>query len=688
MSLLGPRSPIGWAAITFNFAIGTIGLVVLVVATLGARGGDHAQPLLVLTFLGLFAFARLMRFEVPPNISASLIVPLQVAAIVLLGPVITAWIAIPMLFIEPVAERAFSGLAGRRRLAIVSIVAFNLGMNVLMTLAGGVAWHHLQPGHALLDDSVKGPLAVLGVFVVFKIVNETLMIVGNWLRGVAVSRYLPGARTTTVIETLTLPVGMLLALINQSLHAPAFILFVVGILCAAAVVRGLLHTRASLAGANADLERRVREVETLSRIAQAISADIELDKLLATIRDNCGDLLPANHFYIALWRSGEKTLRIAFEIEGGRRLPPKEISLGEGLTSHVILSRQPLIVHDLVAERDTLPAKPIFADDSDQEPNRSWLGVPLIARGECVGTIVLQDPRPRAFGEDDLRVLSAIAAQAAISVKNARLHQEALHALRVEEENRQLKRLNAKKSEFVAMVAHQFRTPLTSVIGYANLLAERLQKQGGSPIPDFERHLRTVVVESRRLVDMVEELLNLSRIRAGRHVITRQRFDLVRLLHETIASHQLLAEQRGLHVAVTSATLQADVLGDSNLVRQAFANVLANALKYAPEGSRIEVGVVTQPDSVEVRVTDEGPGVPAEDLERVFDEFYRAPGSTLEQPGSGLGLSIVRSIVEVHGGHSWAERAGAGTAFCLRLPARTAADAAAPSGETAAAPAR
>jgi len=687
MSFFGPRSAIGWAAITFNFGIGAIGLGLLGLATLRERGADHREPLLVLTFLGLFAFARFMRFEVPPNISASLIVPLQVAAVVLLGPVIAAWLSVPACIIDVVTERAFAGLAGRRRLATVSIVAFNIGMNTLMTLAGGAAWHHLEPSHARLDDSVKGPLAVLGVFLVFKVVNETLMIMGNWLRGVSVSRYLPGARTTTVIETLTLPVGMLLAFIRQSLHVPAFILFLFGILVAAAVVRGLLHTRASLAAANAGLERRVREVETLSRIGQAISADIELDKLLATIRDNCGDLLPANHFYIALWRTDEKVLRIAFEIEGGRRLPPKEIPLGEGLTSHVILSRQPLLVNDLLGERGALPAKPIFADDADQEPNRSWLGVPLIARGECVGAIVLQDPQQRAFGEGDLRVLSAIAAQAAISVKNARLHQEALNALRIEEENRQLKRLNAKKSEFVAMVAHQFRTPLTSVIGYANLLAERLQKQGGSPIPDFERHLRTVVAESRRLVDMVEELLNLSRIRAGRQVITQQRFDLVRLLHETIASHQLLAEQRGLQVSVTSAAGEAEVLGDSNLVRQAFANVLANALKYAPEGSRVDVSVVRHADNVEVRVEDEGPGVPTGDLERVFDEFYRAPGSTLEQPGSGLGLSIVRSILEAHGGWSWAEPAGSGTAFCLRLPASAATSAAAASPEPAAAPA-
>ena len=167
---------------------------------------------------------------------------------------------------------------------------------------------------------------------------------------------------------------------------------------------------------------------------------------------------------------------------------------------------------------------------------------------------------------------------------------------------------------------------------------------------------------------MVEELLNLSHIRSGRLPLTAQRFDLTQLARETLASHQLLADQRDLTVNVHAPAQTLEVPGDSNYIRQAFANVLANALKYAPEGSIIDVRVLRSADEAILEVQDSGPGVPEKDLERVFDEFYRAGGTTAEKPGTGLGLSICRGIIEAHAGRTWAERRGPGTAFCIALP--------------------
>ena len=683
MTLLRERTPLGRAALTFNFAVGVVGLGLLLAATAAwpPPAGAGAWALLL---LGLFVFARFMRFEVPTSasssprgpsgasrayITASLVVPLQMAGIVLVGPVLTAWIALPAFLAEVAKERAFQGLTGARRRAVWGIVAFNLGMEALMTLAGGLCWRELAGADARLDRPVEF-VALLAAFLTFKLVNEALMIAGSWLRGVPVRTYLDAARAIILIEAVTLPLGALLVIVIARLHQPAIALFLATLLLAAGVVRGLTRARASLAAANADLERKVREVETLARIGRAISEDIELDRLLESIHDGCQGIVHADHFFIALLQD-PGTLRIAMEVEGGRPQPPKDIPIGTGLTSHVIASGRPLLVRDLLVEAESLPAAPILRLDADQPPNLSWLGVPMIAKGETLGAIVLQDPRPRAYDEDDVRVISAVAAQAAISVKNARLHQEALNSLRIEEENRQLKLLNAKKSDFVNMVAHQFRTPLTAVIGYANILVERVRRKGATDVPDLERHLSTVHSESKRLSDMVEELLNVSRIRAGRLALIRQRFDLALLVRETIASHQLLADERRLRVEVDCAGGDsAWAHGDSNHVRQAFANVLANALKYAPEGSRVLVTVGAGDAEARVAVTDEGPGVPEQDLERVFDEFYRAGGATSALPGTGLGLSIARGIVEAHGGVIGAERRGAGTCFWFTLPAQ------------------
>lgn len=667
MSFLGTREPLGRASRTFNFAVGAAGLLLLLAATLPwARAPESRASLaLHLTFLALFVLARLLRFELSLNITASLVVPMQLAAIVLLGPVATAWLALPAFFAEVLKERALSGLTGVRRRAMLGIIAFNIGMEALVTLAAGAAWQAFAPHDAL--HSVPADLLALGAtFVVFKLVNEALMCAGHWLRGVSVREYAEGARSTLLIETLTLPLAALLVLIHQGTDRITFYLFLVGTLLAAAAVRGLTIARRDLSVANADLSRRVREIETLSEIGRAISADIEFESLLATIYRRCADILVANHFFIALYNEGSDRLRIALEMIRGESHEPKDIPLGEGLTSHVILSRQPLLVHDLLAERERLPAAPLLVDD---RPNRSWLGVPMIARGEVVGAIVLQEREPNAYDENDVRVLSAIAAQAAISVKNARLHQEALHALRVEAENRELRRLNDKKSDFVNMVAHQFRTPLTTVIGYANLLVERVNRAESGPVADMPRFLGMVHAESRRLSDMVEELLNLSRIRSGRFPLTRQRFDLGQLVRETLASHQLLAERRR-HVLRFEPAPEGplDVPGDSNLIRQVVGNMVANALQYAPDGTAIVARTRRVGREAVVEVEDEGPGVPPGDLERIFDEFYRAPGRTADVPGTGLGLSICRGIVEAHGGRTWAERRGPGTAFCFTLP--------------------
>jgi signal transduction histidine kinase len=681
MSSWTQREQLGTAGVVFNFSVGLVGLSALCVATLTAFGMDathapEATPQLLLTFLALFVFTRVLRFDFPPNITASLILPMQLASVLLLGPVPTAWLALPAFFIEVLLERPLTGLIGQRRRVVLGIIALNLGMEALVTLAAGACWYWLAPVGGLTTAPASVALvsfgALLGTFVVFKGVNETLLLAGHWMRGTPVREYLGGARKTVLIETLTLPVAVLLVLIHGLTDDATFYIFIVTLLLAAFLLRSLTRARSQLSDANADLTRRVREIQTLAEIGRAISADIELGRLLETVKMHCEDILPANHYFMALYTAGEDELHIASEVIQGETQEPQEIPLGEGLTSHVIQSGEPLLVRDMDEELGKLPVRPLQVDD---HPNRSWLGVPMVARGEVVGAIVLQDPREDAYDENDSRVLLSIASQAAISVKNARLHQEALHSLLVEAENRELKRLNAKKTEFVNMVSHQFRTPLTTVMGYTHLLLERLRRQpegSHEPVKDLERHLATVHSESKRLAQMVEELLNLSRIRSGHLPLTRQTFDLNELVRETLASHELIAREGGhefrTELLPSDSQPELSTEGDSNFIRQVLANMVANAIKYAPEGSPILVRTELQDGDAVVEVVDEGPGVPPGDLERVFEEFYRAPGVTLDLPGTGLGLSICRGIVEAQRGRAWAVRRGPGTAFCFSLP--------------------
>ena len=232
--------------------------------------------------------------------------------------------------------------------------------------------------------------------------------------------------------------------------------------------------------------------------------------------------------------------------------------------------------------------------------------------------------------------------------------------------------LNQKKSEFVNMVAHEFQSPLTTVIGFSNLMRE--EGRAEQPLRNVHKYLDLIHSESRRLSHMVEELLNLSRIRSGKLSLTMQQFDMCALLHETVVSFSLQAQEKEQSL-VAACEGPCPVHGDSNYIRQVVGNLLSNAIKYNPAGAEIRLETASDNDGhIQVTVRDNGPGIPEDKLERIFEEFYRADDPTLRDPaakGTGLGLAITRGIVEAHGGRIWAESAeGKGTAFHFTIAAR------------------
>ena len=240
------------------------------------------------------------------------------------------------------------------------------------------------------------------------------------------------------------------------------------------------------------------------------------------------------------------------------------------------------------------------------------------------------------------------------------------------------KRLENVRKDFVANVSHELRTPLSVIKGYVETLVDAHEAM---PVADRDRFLKTIQRHAERLNSLLEDLLALSRLESSQPGLVRERVDLGQLLASALEDFRARPAAEGHRFGLAIDPNTPPLLADPLKLGQVLDNLVSNALKYTPRGSRIELAArMDSANTVEISVRDDGPGIPAEDLPHIFERFYRVDkGRSREKGGTGLGLSIVKHIVQLHGGKVWAEsRLGAGTAFFLTLPIHPAAPSASP----------
>jgi two-component system phosphate regulon sensor histidine kinase PhoR len=230
-----------------------------------------------------------------------------------------------------------------------------------------------------------------------------------------------------------------------------------------------------------------------------------------------------------------------------------------------------------------------------------------------------------------------------------------------------LKRLEVIRKEFVANVSHELRTPLSVIKGYAETLVDGHHEL---PVEDRDKFLRTIQRHTERLNSLLEDLLTLSRLESINPGLRREPVSLPALIASVTDDYRARPVAVNHQLIVTIAPEIGDLPLDPLRMTQVFENLLDNALKYTPKGSRIHIAASHRPSEVEVCIRDNGPGIPAEDLPHIFERFYRVDkGRSRDKGGTGLGLSIVKHIVQLHGGRLWAESGvGQGTAFIFTLP--------------------
>jgi len=293
---------------------------------------------------------------------------------------------------------------------------------------------------------------------------------------------------------------------------------------------------------------------------------------------------------------------------------------------------------------------------------RALLAVPLVREGHLLGGLTVIRKATGAFTPDTIELLQTFATQSSLAIQNARLFRE------IEEKSRQLEVASQHKSEFLANMSHELRTPLNAIIGFSEVLSERMF---GELNEKQEEYLKDIYASGTHLLSLINDILDLSKIEAGRMELELSDFHLPTALESALTLVRERAGRRGIALQMNVDSRLGQIQADERKVRQVVLNLLSNAIKFTPEGGRIEVAAVPKDRLVEVSVSDTGVGIASEDQEAVFEEFRQVGTADKKVEGTGLGLTLCRKFVELHGGRIWVKsQVGMGSTFTFTIPAR------------------
>jgi len=335
------------------------------------------------------------------------------------------------------------------------------------------------------------------------------------------------------------------------------------------------------------------------------------------------------------------------------------VPLSGSVAGWVFLNVKPLVIDDV--SKDKRHYKKI--DELADFTTKSVLAVPLIVHGKPVGIFEVFNKKEKYSGGDIL-VLESLAALAATALQNEMLEKSVLSS---QDEARELDRL---KNEFIAITSHELRTPLGLILGHATFLKELLGNE-------YNEQVDSIIRNSSRLKDIIESLTSVDNHQTGRALVRPRNVSVSRIIEDVTSSFHDMARKKG--IAIKKETPQGNDLWvdvDSGKIAIVLSNLVKNALTFTNENGQVIVRGEKQSDYVQISVQDNGVGIPASDLPRVFDRFYQVESHlTRRHGGMGLGLSVAKVMVEMHGGRIWAEsNEGLGSTFTFLLPVKSKTD--------------
>ena len=404
-----------------------------------------------------------------------------------------------------------------------------------------------------------------------------------------------------------------------------------------------------------DAEARVQRLKRMLEISRELTSTVALEPLLEKIGAMAAELTGCLGASILLLdaRSGELRFRTAAGVPSGQ-LADIPVPIEGSIAGTVFKSGEPQIVPDAQAD----PRHYGEVGQQSGVETRSLLAVPLQIKDHRIGVLEATNKQGgKEFSQEDVETLMTLAAQAAVAIENARL----VGALRKAYDR--LGRLDQLKSDFIAIASHELRTPLSLILLYASVLREQLDDTSGAQVEAVQR-------AAMRLKNIIDTMLNLRYLETGQMELAPTRFDVRDEVVGACQDYEALAETGGLVLDADVPGEEVPIFADREKVRVMLDNLIANAIRFTPSGGRVRVVLRGQDDGIEVEVIDTGVGIPPEDLEMIFDGFYQVEDAlTRRHGGMGLGLTIVKGLVDLHGGRVSVESVpGRGSRFVVALP--------------------
>jgi signal transduction histidine kinase len=411
-----------------------------------------------------------------------------------------------------------------------------------------------------------------------------------------------------------------------------------------------------------ELARSVGELKALGEVGQAVSLSLDLETVLTTIVDHAVQLSGTNGGVIYEYDEAtqEFLLRASHRMEEEllEELRAAPIRLGEGAVGRAATIRAPVQVPDILDEREyTARVRPVLA----RLGYRSILAVPLFREERIVGGLVVWRQETGSFSPEVVNLLQTFATQSVLAIQNARLFRE------IEEKSKQIEAANRHKSEFLANMSHELRTPLNAIIGFSEVLGERLFGELNEKQAEYTDD---ILSSGRHLLSLINEILDLSKVEAGRMELELATFDLPTALENARTFVRERAVRHAITLDLSVDERLGDFVGDERKIKQILLNLLSNAVKFTPEGGRIDLKARQVDGSVEISVSDTGIGIAPDDQATIFEEFRQVGGDYAhKKEGTGLGLTLAKKFVELHAGRIWVEsEVGKGSRFIFTLP--------------------
>ena len=441
---------------------------------------------------------------------------------------------------------------------------------------------------------------------------------------------------------------------------------------------GVIEDISARKAAEHALREETRVLELLNRTGTTLASTLDLQSLLQAVTDSATELSGAEFgafFYNVVGEEGEAYMlytlsgapRQAFENFGHPRATPLfgPTFRGEGIIRLDDVRKDPRFGQ--WGPHHGMPPKHL--------PVTSYLAVPVISRaGEVIGGLFFGHSRAGVFTERTERLIGGVAAQAAVAIDNARLYEGAQKAaqerkLLLESERAAraaAERASLMKDEFLATLSHELRTPLSAILGWSHLLRTR-----SSGPDEMRKGLETIERNARMQTQLIEDLLDMSRITSGKVRLDVQPLQPLTFVESALETVRPAADAKGIRLDAMLDPAAGPVSGDPGRLQQVASNLLSNAIKFTPKGGRVQVVLSRVNSHVELSVADTGVGIEAAILEQIFERFRQADSSTTRRFGGlGLGLSIVRHLVELHGGsvRAHSDGPGKGATFTVLLP--------------------